>query len=147
MAAGSERQDKTLAEGLTFEEGKLINKSLSALGNIVKALADNPSGHIPYRDSKLTRALQVLCPFTASSCDSDAMTAEGDTASSVVFRKAQAHVVEHSDAVRCCGCRHMCSTDLLADAMHDHAAEMMEHIQWCTIGQDVDTLVMESALQ
>ncbi len=59
-SAGSERQDKTLAEGLTFEEGKLINKSLSALGNVVKALADSPSGHIPYRDSKLTRALQVL---------------------------------------------------------------------------------------
>ena len=58
--AGSERQDNTRAEGLTFEEGKLINKSLSALGNVVNALADNPSGHIPYRDSKLTRALQVL---------------------------------------------------------------------------------------
>lgn len=57
--AGSERQDKTMAEGLTFEEGKLINKSLSALGNVVNALADNPTGHIPYRDSKLTRALQV----------------------------------------------------------------------------------------
>ena len=60
MSAGSERQDKTLAEGLTSEEGKLINKSLSALGNVVKALAENPSGHIPYRDSKLTRALQVF---------------------------------------------------------------------------------------
>ncbi len=56
VAAGSEQRDKTLVEGLTFEEGKLINKSLSALGNVVKALADNPgpSGHIPYRDSKLT---------------------------------------------------------------------------------------------
>lgn len=63
LSAGSERQDKTLAEGLTFEEGKLINKSLSALGNVVRALADNPSGHIPYRDSKLTRALQVLWPL------------------------------------------------------------------------------------
>ena len=59
MHAGSERQDKTRAQGVTFEEGKLINKSLSALGNVVNALADNPSGHIPYRDSKLTRALQV----------------------------------------------------------------------------------------
>lgn len=32
--AGSERQDKTGAEGVTFDEGKLINKSLSALGNV-----------------------------------------------------------------------------------------------------------------
>ncbi|EIE18687.1 P-loop containing nucleoside triphosphate hydrolase protein [Coccomyxa subellipsoidea C-169] len=55
--AGSERQDRTGAEGVTFEEGKLINKSLSALGNVVNALTDGRSAHIPYRDSKLTRAL------------------------------------------------------------------------------------------
>ena len=30
-----------MAEGLTSEEGKLINKSLSALGNVVNALANN----------------------------------------------------------------------------------------------------------
>ena len=57
--AGSERQGKTAAEGQTLEEGKLINKSLSALGNVVNALTDGKSGHIPYRDSKLTRVLQV----------------------------------------------------------------------------------------
>lgn len=57
--AGSERQGKTAAEGQTLEEGKLINKSLSALGNVVNALTDGKSSHIPYRDSKLTRVLQV----------------------------------------------------------------------------------------
>lgn len=57
--AGSERQDRTGAEGVTFEEGKLINKSLSALGNVVNALTDGRSAHVPYRDSKLTRALAV----------------------------------------------------------------------------------------
>lgn len=57
--AGSERQDKTGAEGQTMEEGKLINKSLSALGNVVNALTDGKSAHVPYRDSKLTRVLQV----------------------------------------------------------------------------------------
>ncbi len=57
--AGSERQDRTGAEGVTFEEGKLINKSLSALGNVVNALTEGRSAHIPYRDSKLTRALAV----------------------------------------------------------------------------------------
>lgn len=62
--AGSERQERTLATGLTLEEGKLINKSLSALGNVVSALLEpkRSSGHVPYRDSKLTRVLQVcLC--------------------------------------------------------------------------------------
>lgn len=59
--AGSERQDRTLATGLTLEEGKLINKGLSALGNVVNALLEpkRGPGHIPYRDSKLTRVLQV----------------------------------------------------------------------------------------
>lgn len=68
IAVGSERQDRTGAEGLTFEEGKLINKSLSALGNVVNALTDGRSVHVPYRDSKLTRALAVrtLIPSTLS---------------------------------------------------------------------------------
>ena len=57
--AGSERQTRTAAEGQTLEEGKLINKSLSALGNVVNALTDGRSNHVPYRDSKLTRVLQV----------------------------------------------------------------------------------------
>eukprot|EP01025_Chloroclados_australasicus_P068801 TRINITY_DN9591_c0_g1_i2.p1 TRINITY_DN9591_c0_g1~~TRINITY_DN9591_c0_g1_i2.p1 ORF type:complete len:416 (-),score=33.14 TRINITY_DN9591_c0_g1_i2:151-1398(-) len=56
--AGSERQDKTLAEGQTIIEGNLINKSLSALGNVISALTDGKSSYVPYRDSKLTRVLQ-----------------------------------------------------------------------------------------
>ena len=71
--AGSERQTKTSAEAQTLEEGKLINKSLSALGNVVNALTDGRSSHIPYRDSKLTRVLQVTttclqCTSTALIC-------------------------------------------------------------------------------
>ena len=33
-------------------------QSLSALGNVIKALTDKKSRHVPYRDSKLTRVLQ-----------------------------------------------------------------------------------------
>ena len=56
--AGSERASKTGATGDRFKEGVKINMSLSALGNVISALVDGKSGHIPYRDSKLTRLLQ-----------------------------------------------------------------------------------------
>lgn len=56
--AGSERQSKTHAQGARLKEATKINLSLSALGNVIKALVDGNTGHIPYRDSKLTRLLQ-----------------------------------------------------------------------------------------
>jgi hypothetical protein len=56
--AGSERQAKTGAAGTRLKEATKINLSLSALGNVISALVDGKSTHIPYRDSKLTRLLQ-----------------------------------------------------------------------------------------
>ncbi|XP_069740065.1 kinesin-like protein KIF3B isoform X4 [Narcine bancroftii] len=56
--AGSERQAKTGAQGDRLKEATKINLSLSALGNVISALVDGKSTHIPYRDSKLTRLLQ-----------------------------------------------------------------------------------------
>jgi hypothetical protein len=56
--AGSERQAKTEAEGTRLLEATKINLSLSALGNVIAALSLGKKGHIPYRDSKLTRLLQ-----------------------------------------------------------------------------------------
>jgi kinesin family protein C2/C3 len=72
--AGSERLDKTNASGSMLQEAKSINKSLSALGNVIKALGKPPpapaaagsgassstpaAAHVPFRDSKLTYLLQ-----------------------------------------------------------------------------------------
>ncbi|XP_057718799.1 kinesin-like protein KIN-7N [Arachis stenosperma] len=58
--AGSERIAKTGADGVRLKEGKYINKSLMVLGNVINKLSDGSKqrGHIPYRDSKLTRILQ-----------------------------------------------------------------------------------------
>lgn len=59
--AGSERVKSTGATGATLKEGANINKSLSALGNVINALVEAGKGKatfIPYRNSKLTRVLQ-----------------------------------------------------------------------------------------
>ena len=55
---GSERQVKTGATGQRLKEATKINLSLSTLGNVISALVDGRSTHIPYRNSKLTRMLQ-----------------------------------------------------------------------------------------
>lgn len=56
--AGSERQSKTQANGDRLLEACKINLSLACLGNVISALVDGKTKHIPYRDSKLTRILQ-----------------------------------------------------------------------------------------
>jgi hypothetical protein len=55
--AGSERAGKTGASGQQIVEAKSINKSLSALGNVIFALSDG-STHVPYRDNLLTQLMQ-----------------------------------------------------------------------------------------
>ena len=64
--AGSERVSKTGATGEKLKEGANINKSLSALGNVINALAEQAKKSkkvfIPYRNSKLTRVLQAPTP-------------------------------------------------------------------------------------
>merc|ERR1719166_563579 len=77
--------------GMGLEEAKNINKSLSALGNVIAALADGNKSHIPYRDSKLTRILQESLGGNAKTtiviCASPASFNEAETKSTLDFGK------------------------------------------------------------
>lgn len=62
MHPGSERVGKSEATGERLEEAKHINRSLSALGDVMAALAAHDAKHVPFRNSKLTQLLQdSLC--------------------------------------------------------------------------------------
>ncbi|CAD5322592.1 unnamed protein product [Arabidopsis thaliana] len=110
--AGSERAAKTGAEGVRLKEGSHINKSLMTLGTVIKKLSEGvetQGGHVPYRDSKLTRILQpalggnantaIICNITLASIHAD------ETKSSLQFA---------SRALRVTNCAHV--NEILTDA-------------------------------
>ncbi|XP_057708940.1 kinesin heavy chain-like isoform X1 [Corythoichthys intestinalis] len=87
--AGSEKVSKTGAEGAVLDEAKNINKSLSALGNVIAALSEGTKSHVPYRDSKMTRILQDSlggnCRTTIIICCSPSAYNEAETKSTLMF--------------------------------------------------------------
>ena len=56
--AGSERADKTGGNADRLKEGQSINKSLSALGDVMAALSEGGKAFVPYRNNKLTQLMQ-----------------------------------------------------------------------------------------
>mmetsp|Transcript_8716 Transcript_8716/g.21491 ORF Transcript_8716/g.21491 Transcript_8716/m.21491 type:complete len:701 (-) Transcript_8716:1133-3235(-) len=91
--AGSEKVNKTGATGKVLDQASAINKSLSALGNVISSLTKTSkkkgNKHIPYRDSKLTRLLTDSLGGNAKTClivtASPSMYNAEETASSLRF--------------------------------------------------------------
>lgn len=65
--AGSENISRSGAKDSRAREAGEINKSLVALGRVITALVDK-SGHVPYRDSKLTRLLRDALGGRCKTC-------------------------------------------------------------------------------
>ena len=81
--AGSERISKTDASGERLKEAQSINKSLSALGDVIGSLGGS-SKHVPYRNSKLTwllsnslsgnsKVLMLVCVSPTLMCTNETM--------------------------------------------------------------------------
>ena len=81
--AGSERISKTDASGERLKEAQSINRSLSALGDVIANLGSG-SKHVPYRNSKLTwllssslsgnsKVLMFVCVSPTHMCVSETM--------------------------------------------------------------------------
>ncbi|KNC75341.1 hypothetical protein SARC_12130, partial [Sphaeroforma arctica JP610] len=101
--AGSERLAKSGAEGDRLKETQAINKSLSSLADVCGALKTK-SGHIPYRNSKLTHVLQpclsgsgkalmlvALSPEEASASETMCSLRFAQQVSQTELGKAKAH--------------------------------------------------------
>ncbi|KAG1365268.1 hypothetical protein COCNU_12G002680 [Cocos nucifera] len=93
--AGSERVDKSEVKGDRLKEAQHINKSLSALGDVISALAQKNT-HVPYRNSKLTQLLQDSLGGQAKTLMfvhiSPEMDAVGETISTLKFAERVATV-------------------------------------------------------
>ncbi|GKA33277.1 kinesin-like protein KIN-4C, partial [Tanacetum coccineum] len=87
--AGSERAKKTGADEMLLREGIHINRGLLALGNVISALGDDKKrkegGHVPYRDSKLTRLLQDSWWKQQDTCASPADTNAEETLNTLKY--------------------------------------------------------------
>lgn len=149
--AGSEMVRKTDASGQRMAEAKHINKSLSALGNVINALTapgmgrsgDNDGSdagdairratHVPFRDSKLTRLLQ------------DSLGGNAKTVLVLAISESQEHVTESVNTLRFGErARQLCTkptvnSDIVMDERKLRAALARAEAQIVALTETIDT--------
>ncbi|KAK6924452.1 Kinesin motor domain [Dillenia turbinata] len=114
--AGSERASQTLSAGTRLKEGCHINRSLLTLGTVIRKLSKGRNGHVPFRDSKLTRILQ-------SSLGGNAKTAIICTLS-----PARSHVEQSRNTLLFASCAKEVSTSARVNVVMSDKA-LVKHLQ------------------
>lgn len=114
--AGSERASQSLSAGTRLKEGCHINRSLLTLGTVIRKLSKGRNGHIPFRDSKLTRILQ-------SSLGGNARTAIICTMS-----PARGHVEQSRNTLLFASCAKEVSTNAQVNVIISDKA-LVKHLQ------------------
>lgn len=97
----SERVEKSGATGDRLKEAAAINKSLSALGDVIAALTKAGTTHVPYRNHPLTMILSDSIGGSAKTmmivCSSPAASNVAETISSLTFATRCKDVTSSSD--------------------------------------------------
>lgn len=114
--AGSERASQSLSAGARLKEGCHINRSLLTLGTVIRKLSKGKNGHVPFRDSKLTRILQ-------SSLGGNARTAIICTMS-----PARSHVEQSRNTLLFASCAKEVTTNAQVNVVMSEKA-LVKHLQ------------------
>ncbi|MCD9641982.1 hypothetical protein HAX54_028545 [Datura stramonium] len=114
--AGSERASQSLSAGTRLKEGCHINRSLLTLGTVIRKLSKGRNGHIPFRDSKLTRILQP------------SLGGNGKTAIICTMSPARSHVEQSRNTLLFASCaKEVTTTAQVNVVMSDKA--LVKHLQ------------------
>ncbi|KAG2696379.1 hypothetical protein I3760_07G056700 [Carya illinoinensis] len=114
--AGSERASQSLAAGTRLKEGCHINRSLLTLGTVIRKLSKGRNGHVPFRDSKLTRILQ------------SSLGGNSRTAIICTMSPARSHVEQSRNTLLFASCAKEVSTNAQVNVVMSDKA-LVKHLQ------------------
>ncbi|KAK4360517.1 hypothetical protein RND71_019469 [Anisodus tanguticus] len=114
--AGSERASQSLSAGTRLKEGCHINRSMLTLGTVIRKLSKDRTGHIPFRDSKLTR---ILHP---------SLGGNGRTAIICTISPARSHVEQSRNTLLFASCAKEVTTNAQANVVMSDKT-LVKHLQ------------------
>ncbi|XP_042386129.1 kinesin-like protein KIN-7C [Zingiber officinale] len=142
--AGSERASQALSVGTRLKEGCHINRSLLTLGSVIRKLSKGRNGHIPYRDSKLTRILQPSLggnSRTAIICTMSPARSHIEQSRNTLFFASCAKEVATSAQVNI-----VMSDKALVKHLQKELARLESEMKYSGIAPSVETLLREKDL-